>query len=115
MDKLEQLGHQLAEAMKQADHANVGTIGSVHHKVSPLACELAKNTNPYLTLLKDNHERFEHEYGRPAQLVYMPMAMLMSLVGDLPQMEQQLFWMSETKKIEGMEVKLTQDGTLRFY
>lgn len=115
MDKLEQLGQQLATAMKQAEHANVGTIGSVHHKISPLAYELAKNTNPYLTLLKENHERFKHEYGRPAKIVFMPMAMLMSLVEDLPQVEQQLFWMSDTKKIEGMEVKLTQDGTLRFY
>lgn len=115
MDKLEQLGQQLATAMQQADHANVGSIGSVNHKISPLAYELAKSTNPYLNLLKQNHERFQHEHGRPAQNVYMPMAMLMSLVGDLPQMEQQLFWMSDTKKIEGMEVKLTQDGTLRFY
>lgn len=111
MDKLEQLGQQLATVMQ----ANVGTISSVNHKISPLAYELAKSTNPYLNLLKQNCERFQHEYGRPAKIVYMPMAMLMSLVGDLPQMEQQLFWMSDTKKIEGMEVKLTQDGTLRFY
>ncbi|MGD1507161.1 hypothetical protein ACP6H7_25110 [Vibrio harveyi] len=115
MDKLEQLGQQLATAMKQAEHANVGTIGSVHHKISPLAYELVKNTNPYLTLLKENHERFKHEHGRPAEYVFMPLEMLMSLVGDLPQMEQKLFWLSDTKKIEEMIVKLTDDGTLRFY
>lgn len=110
MDRLEQLNHQLSSAIQQADMCNIDTT---HHKVSPIACELAKSTNPYLTLLKESHERFEREYGRPAQLVYMPMAMLMPLVGDLPQMEQQLFWVSETKKIEGMEVKLSQDGTLK--
>ncbi|UTZ35029.1 hypothetical protein HB762_28060 (plasmid) [Vibrio campbellii] len=115
MDKLEQLGQQLATAMKQAEHANVGTIGSVHHKISPLAYELAKNTNPYLTLLKENHDRFKREHGRPAECVFMPLEMLMSLVGDLPQMEQQLFWLSDTKKIEGMVVKLAQDGALYFF
>ncbi|WP_347361798.1 hypothetical protein [Vibrio vulnificus] len=112
MEKIEQLGQQLSEAMRKADRS--GAVGE-RHKISPLAYEVAKSTNPYLDLLRQNHEAFQNEFGQPAQTVSMPMEMLMSLVGDLPQMEQQLFWLSETKKFEGMEVKLSQDGTLRFY
>ncbi|MFW1108338.1 hypothetical protein ACEWA7_20065 [Vibrio parahaemolyticus] len=113
MDKLEQLGQQLEAVMKHVDRGATGDIKN--HKVNPLALELAKNKNPYLTLLKESHERFECEYGYPPQLVKMPLAMLLSLLSDLPHLEQQLFWISTTKKIEGMEVKLSQDGTLRLF
>ncbi|EPH6098217.1 hypothetical protein ACS0KQ_003244 [Vibrio cholerae] len=111
MDKLEALSQELAAAMQQIDRS--GVSDGVTHKVKPLAFEVAKNKNPYLDLLNQNYDHFICEYQKPPQAVYMPLEMLMSLIADLPLLEQQLFWVSDTKKIQGMDVKLTTDGTLR--
>ena len=83
-----------------------------NHAIKPLAFEMAKSKNPYIKLLQTNVDEFVSKFGKKPTKVLMPTPMLLSLIGDLPKEEQQLFWISNTKKISGMEVCLSPNGNL---
>ncbi|CCO46717.1 conserved hypothetical protein [Vibrio nigripulchritudo SOn1] len=111
MDNLQALGEKLSKALQPIDVNG----GSKNHSVKPIAAELSKTTNPWLTTFEDNLKSYRQQAGKNPVQVSMPLEMLLGLIGELPQLEQTLFWTSDVKRIEGIQVKLTNDGTLSFY
>lgn len=68
--------------------------------------------DPMLKLLADAVQQFKQQHQREPVAVKMPMQMLLHIVGMLDKALQEAFWNADVKRLAGLLVGTTEDGTL---
>lgn len=105
------LNNALMAAAKLEDAANAG---KVHHQLKPLAFEVTKQAvqHPAVELLNNSISQFKEQHGTDPVSIRIPPPILKQILDLLPDEDQKLFWVAPVKKLGGLVVDLSDDGTL---
>lgn len=107
----DRLKDTLLEMAKLEDTANAG---NVHHQLKPMAFEVAQKSaqHPAVDLINSSIIQFKNQYGKEPETIRIPPAILKQLLDLLPDEDRQLFWVAPIKKLGGLIVDVSEDGTL---
>lgn len=115
-EKLGELNERLAVHLKAlSGQAAKADIVLPDHQINTSKLNLAmqgERQDPMLKLLADSIEQFSKQHQRAAIAVKMPMHMLLHIIGLATPEEQQAFWDADIKRLAGLLVGTTEDGTL---
>ncbi|MCD9517057.1 hypothetical protein [Photobacterium carnosum] len=103
------LNDTLLEMAKLEDTAN-----AVRHQLKPMAFEVAQKSaqHPAVELINSSIIQFKNRYGKEPETIRIPPAILKQLLDLLPDEDQKLFWVAPIKKLGGLIVDVSEDGTL---
>lgn len=113
--KLNKLSKKLNTALKSVGALDEAMrTGNVAHKLSPLAFEVTKEAikHPAVELLSDSINQFKELHGKDPVSIKVPPAILKSILSLMPDEDQKLFWVAPVKKLAGLDVDVSTDGTL---
>lgn len=113
--KLEKLNKKLTHSLMEiAKLEEMAKAGQPTHQLTPLAFEVTKQAteHPAVKLINQSIDQFKTQFGKDPVSIKMPPPLLKQVLDLLPDEDQKLFWVAPVKKLGGIPVDLTDNGTL---